>query len=277
MLRSILIGLDASASGSAAVEVGIQWAKRCDAVLVGLGIVDESVVSQRQPVLVGSGYHGSHDESWLLTDTRRRVQGFRDQFVRRCIAEGVKYRAIEAVGAPAERIVQESRLCDLVMLGQQPRFRFDMPYWPDQTLREVLWQTSRPVVAVPEELPDGRCLIVAYDGSPQADRALQAFRALRLTGDDDVHVLSIQANRAHAERLARVAVDFLRLHGVRACPLAVQSTKSADRVILEQVQEMRPRLLVMGAHGRPMWRQFIFSSTTSRVLEANPIPVLFCR
>jgi nucleotide-binding universal stress UspA family protein len=131
-------------------------------------------------------------------------------------------------------------------------------------------------VAVPESPREGRGILVAYDGSPQADRALQALQALGLHGEDEVRVLSVQADKAAAERLAQPAVDFLRLHGVRAAPRAVGSRMSVDKIIIAHVQEAQPHLLVMGAYGRSMWQEIIFGSTTTRVLEASPVPLFLC-
>ena len=196
--------------------------------------------------------------------------------MRRCDTEGVKCKVLEDVGAPDAQIVQESRLCDLTMLGQQTYFRFETQNWPDETLRQVLRHTSRPVVTVPEALGEGMCVVVAYDGSPQADRALQAFQALGLPGDDEVHVVSIHGDRTVAARLAEQAVDFLKLHGVKAVPHPLGATMSEDRIILAQVQTMQAHVLVMGAYGRSMWREIVFGSVTTSVLGASPVPLFLC-
>ena len=275
MLRSILIALDGSACSSAAVELGIRWARRFDALLVGIGIVDEPAIRERGPVLVGAGK--VEQDRWLLTDARRRVEGFLERFVRRCAIEGVKYGVVKDVGTPETQIVQKSRLCDLVMLSQRPDFRFEVTGWPDQTLSEVLRRSSRPVVAVPESHREGEGILVAYDGSPQADRAMQAVQALGLPDEDVVHVLSVQADQGSAERLAGPAVEFLRLHGVKATPLPIPARMSVHRIIITQAQKIQPRLLVMGVHGQPMWREFIFGSITTRIVEASPVPLFLCR
>jgi hypothetical protein len=38
---------------------------------------------------------------------------------------------------------------------------------------------------MPESLPEGKSIVVAYHGSPEADRALQAFQSLELAGSDE--------------------------------------------------------------------------------------------
>lgn len=277
MLRSILIGLDGSAYSSAAVELAIRWARRFDAVLVGLGIVDEPAICKREPVPLGAGHYKLQRDQHLLADARRRVDEFLERFVCRCATEGARCKVLEDVGSPYEQIVEESRLYDVTMLGQQTYFHFETQTWPDETLREVLRRSSRPVVAVPESPKDGACVLVAYDGSRRADRALQSFQALDLAGEDDVQILSVQADLADAKRLANQAANFLRLHGVKATPLPLASTMSVDRIIIAQVRELRPHLLVMGAYGRSMWQEFVFGSITTRVLQTSPVPLFLCR
>ena len=50
MLRSVLVGVDGSEYSTAAVELGIRWAQRSGAVLVGLGIIDAPTISRPEPV-----------------------------------------------------------------------------------------------------------------------------------------------------------------------------------------------------------------------------------
>ena len=42
MAKSFLIGLDGTTSSARAVQLGVQWAQQCDALLVGLVVVDEA-------------------------------------------------------------------------------------------------------------------------------------------------------------------------------------------------------------------------------------------
>lgn len=276
MLRSILIGLDESAYSSEALELGIRWARHFDAMLVGLGIVDEPTICKREAVPIGAGHYKVERNEYLLADARLRVEAILERFVRRCALEGVRHAVLEDAGLPDIQIVQKSRQYDLTLLGQQTYFRFETQDWPDETLRKVLRQGSRPVVTVPEEVPRGVSIVVAYDGSPQADRALQTFQALGLAGEDTVHVVSIHAGRSAAEGLAEQATGFLRLHGIAAVPHSLEPTMSEDRIILAQVEELEAHLLVMGAYGRSMWRELVFGSTTTSVLAASPVPIFLC-
>ena len=135
-------------------------------MLVGLGIVDEATICKREPVPIGAGHCKAERDQHLLAKARHRVQGLLEDFAQRCDVEGVQYKVLEDVGAPDTQIVQNSRLYDLIVLGQQTYFRFETQNWSDETLQNVLHQSPRPVAAVPEAIGDGNSVVVAYDGNP---------------------------------------------------------------------------------------------------------------
>ena len=84
------------------------------------------------------------------------------------------------------------------MLGRQTHFRFGWEEEPDVTLSKVLADSPRPVVAVPDEPEDGEAVVVAYDGSLQAARALYAFEASGLGQGREIHVVSVAGDKKDA-------------------------------------------------------------------------------
>src|SRR5262245_25395754 len=46
-LRTILVGVDGSPASSSVVALGIAWARRFDALLVGIGVIDEPALRGR--------------------------------------------------------------------------------------------------------------------------------------------------------------------------------------------------------------------------------------
>ncbi len=274
MLRRILIGLDGSEYSNAAVELGLEWARRFDAVLVGLGIVDEPSICRPEPVPIGSGHYKVEQDQNLLADARRQVEQFHLEFGRRCREASVAFEVLEHVGSPEEQILQQSRQCDVILLGRQTYFHFETQDWPDDTPRMVLRQSSRPVVSVPARLQSGNSVVVAYNGSPEADRALQAFLSLGLGQSERVYVVSIDADHARAAELALQGTDFLKHHDLQAVSCPLEATGAVNDMILAQVQERQARLLVMGAYGHGTWREYLFGSVTNSVLEDCPVPIL---
>lgn len=120
-LRTILVGLDGSPEGEAAVELSLRWAKATGARLVGLGVVDEPTIRRPEPVPMGAGYFKHERDERLLKDARRRVEEFLDDFASRCAENDVPCELLEKVGVPHEQIVVTGQSHDLVVLPRQSR------------------------------------------------------------------------------------------------------------------------------------------------------------
>jgi len=272
MLRSILVGLDGSAYSTAAVELGIRWAQQSSAMLVGLGVLDEPTISKPEPVPIGgSSFKKQRDEA-LVADARRRVEQLLGSFSLRCAEAGVACKLLEDVGLPSEQILLEAQHYDLILLGKRTYYHFDTQSHPDETLTNVLKNSPRPVVTVPEQLGNGHSVVVAYDGSLQAARTLQAFQALRPDLSQEVHIVAVHADLAEAVRHADRAIDFLGFHEIKAQRHAMTSSSPAS-AILEQVHQLGAGLLVMGAYGQSAFREFFFGSVTRTMLKEKTVPL----
>ena len=276
MLKSILVGLDGSPLDAAAVELGIQWAKRFNALLVGLGIAYEATIPKPDAGLIGGGYDKWEQDEELVKEARHRVEQFLASFAARCAEANVSFKLLQDVGLPYEAILQESQRYDLVLFGHETHFHFGTVDRPDETLWNVLKREPRPVVIAPSKLEPGSSVVVAYNGSPHADRALQAFQASGLDLDEEICVLSVDDEREEATRQAERAVEFLRLHQINAVTHALGPVDSVSQSILEEVRQRNARLLVMGAYGHSTVREFLLGSTTTTVLKQSPVPVFLC-
>jgi len=272
MLRSILVGLDGSDVGQTAVDLGIRWAQQREAVLAGIGIVDEPSIRHSEPMPLGGGSFKEERDEARLADARLRVAQFLEGFSTRCTAAGVANQTIQATGQPAQLICQESQRFDLVLLGKKTYFHFETQNEPDDTLSTVLTCGPRPVVTVPEKIGEGSSIVIAYDGSLQSARTLQTFQSVMLNPSQEVHVVSVHGDAEEATKRADRALSFLAFHQVQAQRHVLISTTPA-KAILEQVARLNAGLLVMGAYGQPAMREFFFGSVTRSILREQTVPL----
>jgi nucleotide-binding universal stress UspA family protein len=135
--------------------------------------------------------------------------------------------------------------------------------------------SPRPVVTVPKSRTRGDSVVIAYDGSLQAARALYAFEASGLGEWQNVHVVTVSSNFKEAARHAGRAVEFLHLHGIKATSHPLETSVATSQAILRKVQHLNAGLLVMGAYGQPVLREFFLGSVTRELLKESPVPV-FC-
>jgi hypothetical protein len=100
MLRSVLVALDGSAYSETATALAIDWARRYDARLLGLGVVDAPSIQGAEPVPLGAGaYKQARDEAWLA-DAHRRVVNFLADFRARSEAADIAVEVLETSGTP---------------------------------------------------------------------------------------------------------------------------------------------------------------------------------
>ena len=278
MLRSILIGIDLAGSSDAAQSLGIRWAQRSGATLVGLGIVDEPGIRAIEPARPVGGKPGVDPVYYMGYDARLSKAHQRCGRTPGSIRRPMRLSRRGALGIEGGRLAsrKDSNMrrssCDVILLARGSRFRFIAgDNESDETLKKVLRDSPRPVVAVPEDHHEEGPVVIAYDGSLQAAGALAAFLATGLGQTGEVHIISVAAtDRQAAECAGRARV--LSRHKIDSVPHTSSSTDPAQ-VILDHVRRLKAGLLVMGAYGQPVLREFFLGSVTRKLFEESPVPL----
>ncbi len=274
-MRSILVGLDGSEDSSSAVELGIRWAKRFNCLLIGIGVVDEPTIRGRQPEgHISPTYQVAYDQ--LLLETRRKVEQALEQFAIRCSNEQVSAKLLEDEGQPCERILTELQRYDVLILGSRTHFRHASDQSPCLTLEHVLRATPRPVVVTPISpvASQSEGIVVAYDGSMQAARALQALLVTGLAKFGPLRIVSVHPDSSvKAARIADRAAEFLRFHDHEAECIPLVGELASQR-FLGYAQDVNAELIVMGAYGQSRVKEFFFGSATCTALQESTIPLL---
>jgi nucleotide-binding universal stress UspA family protein len=274
MLRSILIGLDGSDDGRAAVDLGLRWAKDFDAKAIGLAVADEPGVLSLTAT-AGESAFADVVIGPSIEDVRRDAAEALRSFAERCEAEGVRHEAREETGTPFEQFLIEAQRSDIVVLGTRAHYEYRWRESADETLEKVLRGCPRPVVTVPARPSDGEIVVVAYDGSAQAARALYALEASGLARSRPIHVVSVFPDRSQAEAVSSRAIDFLLAHDLDPRAIPISSAAAPAGALLEQVRRLGAGLLVMGAYGRSVFHEFFLGSVTRSALVCGTVPV-FC-
>ena len=176
----------------------------------------------------------------VIQEANHKVKQLLASFAERCAESHISFNVLQDAGLPYEEILGESQRYDLVMFGHDTHFRFGTVDQPDETLWKVLKRGPRPVVIAPPKLESGSSVVVAYNGSPQADRALQAFQSSGLDFGEEVCVVNVDDDREEATRQAERAVEFLRLHQINAVAHALGPVDSVSQAILEEVRHAAP-------------------------------------
>ncbi len=272
MLKSILLPLDPSPANRAAAEYAFALAKRKNATVVGLSIVDEPGIDRSEAVPAGAAEFHRQKVETQLNQAAEKAGHLAHELEKRGQNHGVKTTSLIRRGDPADEIISESHRHDLIILAQATYFKFMTVEGPCKSRDPILKATPRPTILVPEKPAEGSGLLYATDGSATAARALQMQQLLGVM-DGECRVIAVQETEAEALLRCDAALDYLAHHNRKARALPVDSTQKPAHVILDVIAQERPALLAMGSYGVSGLRELFFGSVTRDMLERSPIPI----
>jgi nucleotide-binding universal stress UspA family protein len=275
LLKNILVCLEGSPSTSAAVQLAIDLARPLEAHLVGLAIVDEPDIRAGTATSIGGSAFKHERDDTLVAEAHKHAADAIALFERRCREGGVPGRSLEIVGRPVDAILDEMSTRDLTVLGRDVNFKFEIEQEDTQTRDAILHRASTPVLLVPETAPAklGGTVLVAYDGSGAAKRALASFASSGLARGREIHVLTIDDNGAVAWEMANRAVESLRAADIPAKGHNIVTLLSNQEAITRLAKEIDASLIVMGAFARSRLRELFSGSVTRSLVETTEIPL----
>jgi nucleotide-binding universal stress UspA family protein len=275
MIKEALVCLESSASSDAATRLAITIANQSKARLVGLAIVDEPDIRAGAATGIGGASYKHERDETLVADARTAAADALALFERRCREANVEARALEIVGRPADSILAEMETRDLTIIGRDANFRFETESDDAATREAILHRATRPVLLVPESAngPIAQNIVVAYDGSRAAKRAIASFAASGLAASRNVHVATVDDNGARAYEMASVGVKALADAGVAAVPHNIVTALSNVEALFKFAGEIHAGLMVMGAFAHSRLAHLFHGSVTRGLVERTAIPL----
>jgi nucleotide-binding universal stress UspA family protein len=146
------------------------------------------------------------------------------------------------------------------------------------TLEAALFDTGRPVLALPAHAPTEidrtAPVVIAWNGRPEAVRALKAALPLLARSRGEIILLNV-GKPDDPEQLGPV-VDYLGLHGISAHGLhLLDRPGGTGAVLLGEVAKRGAGLFVMGAYTHSRLRESILGGVSRHVIQHAAVPVFF--
>lgn len=274
MLKRILVLLGETSSSASARQYAFRLAQTTKAEVAGLAGVDLTYIDAPMPGAIGTTAYKVRLEEQLKKQADDARQRLHDIFELECRAQRVPFEWLSFNGDPIGEILLAAEIRDLVITGHDTTFRGKAHEQLSEILAKLLLMTPRPVIICPDEISTAAEILIAYDGSVAAMRAVQMFALLGVGQGKRLHVTSIDASQELAGRRADAAATYLRSHGyeIEANPIASRVRPAA--VLSNEIADRKIGTIVMGAYGHRGFRKFLFGSTTSALVE-NPPCALF--
>lgn len=266
--KTILVHAEATPQGAARIALAAQLALRHDAHLVGVAVTgvsrfyyQEAGADLARTVLAP-----------LMDKLYRRAEHALDNFSQLAAAAGVpshEPRLVDdEVGAG---LALSGRYADLLVLGQTEP---GTPAPGGDLAAHVLLACPRPVLVVPSIQQDssaGRRVLLAWNGSVEATRALDAaLPVLRQATSVTVARFGAAGDTAADAQLQA----YLARQGVDAELVALAQRLDSGEPLLSLAADRGADLLVMGGYGRLRLSELLLGGVTRSILGAMTVPVL---
>ena len=273
--KTILVHVDHSKHAPQRIRIAAEIALRDNAHLTGLAMTGVSrflLDSMRAP----------DNGAVLKTHTgylKKQAEQALEQYEKIVQQMGVLSWAQRLVDdEPAGGLSLEARYADLVVLGQTdtgevlPALMSDFPEY-------VVMYSGRPVLIVPYAgnfTHIGRKVLVAWDGSQEAGRALDgALPFLRQAAEVKVVVFNAEQQvNMHGEQPGADIALYLARHGVKVDVLQETTEQGSGNALLSLAADTFADLLVMGCYAHSRFRELLLGGASRTVLESMTLPVL---
>ena len=271
MIKRILIPLDPSEYTKAAIQVGAQIARRTDAELTGLVILDiEGIEDSIGPIPMGGLYYAERMEMAMKVEASQRVKDLLEDFKKRCEKLKVRYNEAHVQGFPSKKIIEEAMYFDLVILGLKTHFNFEVSD-KMESIEKILKESITPILAVPphfrfsEDSKVKTRAVLAFDGSLLAARAMQRFAQLINPDYFDLTLIYSGEDIKYGQTLIQRAEGYMKAHGVMSLETMISSQD-----IIEMIRDHfweKTDVFVVGAHGHEGIFDFMVGSLTKYVVN----------
>lgn len=270
-VASILLHLDATPASLVRLEVASELAARLDAGITALfGAAWDADRTSFAYSASAALEAAAFDPAALIHEEAK------SQLRSHHLFDSPEVMWCEIAGHSVTRgFVEEAVYADLLVVGQELRLP-ETGSAPPGFVETAILDSGKPTLVVPAAMRSAtvaRRIVVAWNGSPQAARALAgALPLLRLA--DEVHVAS-WSRLAPAAPFSRIdAVAWLRRHGVAATVHLLPPSAHIAREIGPFAASLGGDLIVMGCYGRSRASERVFGGATRSVLAAMDVAVL---
>jgi len=178
-------------------------------------------------------------------------------------------------GELVESVTRMERDASLVVIGKRGEAADFAKLHLGSNLERVIRASIRPVLVASRQFAPIDKWLLAYDGGPSVEKALEFALNNPLLQGLECHIVRAGRIDAKAEWYLQEAAGKLREGGYTVHAHVLPG--DPEKVIAQVVAEQKINLLVMGAYGHSKIRQLIIGSTTTEMVRTCQVPVLMFR
>jgi nucleotide-binding universal stress UspA family protein len=278
MIKNILIPTDGSEFNKVSLAYGIYLAKRFQAQITGLHVVD--IRALEGPLLSDiSGSLGFSPYQSYLPKFQKILEERGDMILEGfqgvCEANSVRPKLKRMSGVVSSIIVEETRMVDLLVIAQ----RGEHERWSNgllgSTTESVVRRSPRPVLVTPGNFRELNNILVAYDGRVESNSALKTACEMFSNPGGSLKALVVSGDEKKCGTLTGEIKAFVEPYQISVDVTCVEG--EVARAILDFAAKQRIDLIVMGAFGHSRIHDLILGGTSAYIIRNTTLPVLLNR
>lgn len=269
-MRSILLHVEDDDCLEARLQVALDLARAFDGHLTCM----KSIQWEMGAVVDFYGLMAAQ----IIEATREQADALHQRLEARLAKEDVAWNWIQSDGFASQQLLRRSGLSDIIVLGSCDPLKNE---GPSKLVGEIVLRSQTPVLVVPPGVTRFDCsgpALVAWDGSPEASRALRGALPLLAKAGSVSLVTVVGEEEAGRFDLPPVqGAEYLSRHGI-ACELIdlPYRAKSIAKAVLAASVDHEASYLVMGAYGRSRLSETIWGGVSREIFSNPPLPIFAC-
>ena len=274
MIKRILVGLGGTSYTPVAIERAVQLAKRFEAEVTGVTVIDVSRLSMLGAM---GGKQTAHEMAVRISLTKGRIEEAIGRFEAACVAEGIKYHVKqEDKEDPFDLMISLARYHDLMIFGLRSIFEYDISAEePQDALARLVSAGVRPIIAVSDRFRPIQKALIAYSGSMESAKAMKRFIQMSPWPNVKIKIVTFQSSEEEARQLLYDAAEYCHDHGF------IVETESNPGVpkdlLLPTATRWQADLIVMGNSARNLLMRRILGETALHIIRNADRPLFLCQ
>jgi len=282
----VLTCIDGSSLTEAVCDYAVWIAKRVDAPLKLLHMIDHHHEAAAISDLSGNIGLGSQEfllEELIFVEQQRSklllqqgkliVNAAREHVMRAGIADPVTN---QRHGNLVESLIELEESIRVLVIGLRGKAHENQPDKIGAKLESIIRSLHKPILVVNEAFKEPQCIMIAYDGSKAAEKAVDMVATSPLYKGLTCHLVNVSKNDTVTEQLLEQAVSKLKnAGGIEVVTKKLQG--KPDQALCEYQDKHDIDMTVMGAFSHTRIHDLLLGSLTARMLLNTHKPLLLLR
>ncbi|MDD2761977.1 MAG: universal stress protein [Methylomonas sp.] len=281
----VLAGIDGSSLTNAVCDYAAWIAQKVDAPLKLLHTIDHHPEHAHSTDITGNIGVDSRDhlldELTQLEQQRSKLRLLQGKQLLQAASERVRQAGVldpitnQRHGSLVESLIELENDLRVLVIGVRGKVHENQPDKIGAKLESIIRSLHKPILVVNAEFKAPERIMLAYDGSPAAEKALEMVATSPLYKGLTCHLVCVSQDEGKGQ-LLEVAANKLHLAG--GIEVIAKKLVGKPELVLAEYQEQKGiDMTVMGAFGHTRIHDWLLGSFTVKMLTQSYKPLLLLR